>query len=65
MQAGTNLDGFCVRQSNAGSFCENYAKLYFYAKHLEKGLNRGGEIFVKSFQKKCPFGSISNAALNF
>ena len=21
--------------------CENYAKLYFDAKHLEKGLNRG------------------------
>ena len=34
---------YCVRQSNVTPFCENYAKLYFDAKHLEKGLNRGGE----------------------
>ena len=26
----------CVRQSDAASFCENYAKLYFDAKHVEK-----------------------------
>ena len=31
----------CVRQSDAAPFCENYAKLYFDAKHLKKGLNRG------------------------
>ena len=30
-----------MRQSNAAPFRENYAKLYFDAKHLEKGLNRG------------------------
>ena len=36
-----NLNLLCVRQSNAASFCENYAKLYFDAKHLEKGLNKG------------------------
>ena len=41
--------------------CENYTKLYFDAKHLEKGLNRGGEgrggvkFLVPFFQKKCPF----------
>ena len=27
--------------SNATPFCENYTKLYFDAKHLEKELNRG------------------------
>ena len=39
--SGPNLDLFCVQQSGAASFCENYAKLYFDAKHLEKGWNRG------------------------
>ena len=45
--AGTGyiLDLYCVRLSNAASFCENYGKLYFDAKHLEKRLNRGVEIF--------------------
>ena len=38
--SGPNLDLLCVQQSRAVSFCENYAKLYFDAKHLEKGLNR-------------------------
>ena len=37
---GPNLDLLCVRQSDATPFCENYAKLYFDAKHLEKGLNK-------------------------
>ena len=32
--AGPNLDIFCVWLSNVGSFCENYAKIYFDAKHL-------------------------------
>ena len=36
---GPNLDLFCVQQSNAAPFCKNYAKLYFDAKPLEKGLN--------------------------
>ena len=39
--SGLNLDLFWVQQSGAASFCENYAKLYFDAKHLEKGLNWG------------------------
>ena len=30
----------CLQQSDATLLCENYAKLYFDAKHLEKGLNR-------------------------
>ena len=38
---GPNLDIFCIRLSNAAPFCKNYAKIYFHAKHLEKGLNRG------------------------
>ena len=38
--SGHSLDLFCVRPTNAASFCENYARLYFDAKHLEKGLNR-------------------------
>ena len=37
------IDLYCVRLSNTATFCENYAKLYFDAKHLEKGLNRGGD----------------------
>ena len=36
-----NLDLLCTWQLNTASFCENYAKLYFDAKHSEKGLNRG------------------------
>ena len=38
---GPNLDLLFVRQSDAASFCENYAKLYFDAKLLEKVLNSG------------------------
>ena len=39
---GPNLDPFYIRLSNAAPFCENYAKLYFDAKHLNKReLNRG------------------------
>ena len=36
-----NLDLLCIQQSGVALFCENYAKLYFDAKHLEKELNRG------------------------
>ena len=32
---GFHLDLLCVQQSGAASFYENYAKLYFDAKHLE------------------------------
>ena len=39
------LDLLCIPQSDTAPFCENYAKFYFDVKHLEKGLNRGGEIF--------------------
>ena len=31
---------FGVRLLNGAPFCKNYAKLYFDAKHLEKGLDR-------------------------
>ena len=36
-----NLDLLCIQQLDAALFCENYVKLYFDAKYLEKGLNRG------------------------
>ena len=51
--SGPNLDLLCVQQTGAALFCENYAKLYFDAKHLEKGLNRGD--FEAFFQKRCLF----------
>ena len=38
--AGPNLHIFCVRLLIAALFGENYTKIYFDAKHLEKGLNR-------------------------
>ena len=34
--SGHILNLYCVRLTNATSICENYAKLYFDAKHLEK-----------------------------
>ena len=37
------------------SFSENYAKLYFDAKQLEKILNRDSELFSVLFSKKVPF----------
>ena len=48
------LDLYCIRLLNAAPFRENYTKLYFEAKHLEKGLNSewgGGEIFGALFSK--------------
>ena len=39
--SGPNLDLLRVQQSDAAPFREIYANLYFDAKHLEKGLNRG------------------------
>ena len=54
--AGYILDLSCVTLSNGTLFCENYAKLYFDVKHLEKGLIRGVcEILKPVFLKKCPF----------
>ena len=41
MQTGHILELYCVRRSNAAPFCKNYAKVYFDAKHLQKGLNEG------------------------
>ena len=52
------LELYCVRLSNAAPLCKNYAKLYFDAKHLEKGLNggNGGVKFLGCFfGKKCLF----------
>ena len=50
---GLNLDLLCVRQSDAAPFCENYTKLYFDAKHLEKKTNSFFNFFLT---KKCLFG---------
>ena len=50
---GVNLDLLCVRQSDAAPFCENYTKLYFDAKHLEKKTNSFFNFFLS---KKCLFG---------
>ena len=36
VQASPNLDFLCVWQSDVAPFCENYARLYFDARHLEK-----------------------------
>ena len=47
---------------DAAPFSENYAKLYFDAKHLEKGLNGGGEIFGGLFSTKVAFWPILDAA---
>ena len=38
---GHVLDLYRVRLLNVAPFCENYTKLYFDAKHLKKGLNKG------------------------
>ena len=46
---GPNLDLSCIQLSDTAPFFENYAKLYFDVKYLEKGLNRGGEIFGAFF----------------
>ena len=49
------LELYCIRLSNAAPFCQNYAKLYFDAKHLEKGLNKGGGFLGLFLKKKVPF----------
>ena len=61
---GPNLDFLWIWQSKAAPFCENSAKLYFVAKHLGKGLNRGcWSFWVLFLAKKCPIWPISDAAL--
>ena len=40
-QSGPNLDKNSIQLAHPASFCENYAKLYFDAKHLKKEWNRG------------------------
>ena len=46
---------YCVWLSNSAPFYENFTELYFDVKHLEKGLNRRGEIFGAFFSKKVVF----------
>lgn len=53
---GHILDPYCIRLSNAGPLCKNYAKFYFDPKQLEKELDREGVIFLGPFfHEKCPF----------
>ena len=64
--SGRILDLHHVRLSNTAPFCENYAELYFEAKHLKNGLNKGvGETFGGPSSKKCSFWPVSNTALKF
>ena len=47
---GRNQDLLFIQDSSAAPTCENYAKLYFDAIHLEKdGEGGGAEIFVALF----------------
>ena len=55
----------CVCQSDTAHFCENYAKLYCDAKHLEKGLGGGEILGALFFSKKCTFWTILDIALIF
>ena len=50
--SGPNLDFLCVQQSGASPFRENYAKLYFHAKHF----------WFTFFQIKCQIWPILHAA---
>ena len=52
--AGHVLELYWVQTSNTVLFCENHAKVYFDAKYLERGLNRGSKFFVL-FRRKVPF----------
>ena len=47
----SNLELLCIRHLDAALFCKNHGKLYFDAKHLEKGL-KGVEIFGYFLSKK-------------
>ena len=58
-RAGHILDLYCAWLLNATLFCKNYIKLYFDAKHLEKGLiTGGGGDFWCFFFTKVPFFSL-------
>ena len=46
---GHILDLYRVGLSNVSPFCENYTKLYFDAKYIEKGLNSGGSKVFDAF----------------
>ena len=50
--SGLNVDLICIQQSGSAFFCKSYAKLYFDAKHFEKGLNKGWWNFCFPFFKK-------------
>ena len=63
---GPNLDLLNVWQTDTAHFCEDNAKLYFDAKQLEKGLNRGWRSFWHAFfQKNVPFLVNIGCCLNF
>ena len=49
LPAGHILDLYHVGLSNIPHFCGSYTKLYFIAKHIEKGLNSGGSKVFDAF----------------
>ena len=54
--SGHILDLHHLWLSSTAPFCENYAELYFDAKHLKNGLNKGlGETFWGPIPKKVLF----------
>ena len=62
---GPNLHHFCVWQSDAVPFCENYAKLLFCFKTFRKGIEWYVLKFGVWFFKKVPFWPKSDTALIF
>ena len=63
---GPNLEILCIQQSDSALSCENYAKLYFDAKHVGKALNRGGEIFdAHIFKRSALFGQYQTFEMIF
>ena len=64
--SGHILDVHHIRLLNSAPFCENYAELYFVAKHLKNRLNKEVvETFWGPISKKCSFWPVSNTALKF
>ena len=65
-QTCPNLDKNSIWLTNPFHFYENYKNLYFDAKHLNSGLNRGSSnLWCSIFQKKYPFWKILYPALIF
>ena len=46
---GHDLGHFHIQKSGTSPFCENYEKIYFDAKYVENGLNRGAVKLLMPF----------------